>query len=164
MSTVTFQKLVVHLEKVKSIYETLHLSRKEISEIEIAIETFKKYGEISIDALVTEQQKTGKQATKKGKMSFSNTVDLLFQKKYGELSGTKLTYTELQTPQQVVDYIERSSKTTVMKDSTALDLKLLYCMLTGENLELKGTKNAVYESIKSTIRAKKRGKAFLEYV
>ncbi|MEK5443505.1 MULTISPECIES: hypothetical protein [unclassified Fredinandcohnia] len=162
MSTITYQRVADHLEKLKTIYETLQIPKKEIKEVEKIIELFHGYGDISVE------EKTGKaniekKSNKTTKPSFSDIVDSLFEEKYSGLVGTKLHFTKLNTVEQIITYIDATAKTKVMKEATALDLKLLYCLLTEEKQEIKGTKNEVYEAIKRDIRTKRRGKAFLEY-
>jgi hypothetical protein len=162
MTTITYQKVADHLEKLKTIYETLQLPKKEVKEIEKAIEIFDRLGDVTLEDEIVKGN-TEKRSSKKNKPSFSEMIDSLFQEKYGELVGTKLNYTEFRTPVEIVAFIDNASKTKVMKDTTALDLKLLYCLLTEQKQEVKGTKQEVYEAIKRDIRAKKRGKAFLEF-
>ncbi|MEH7386829.1 hypothetical protein V7147_15670 [Bacillus sp. JJ1521] len=159
MSTLTYQKVAVHLEKLKEIYETLQLPKKELREIERAIEIFKQNGDVVVGAALV----TKSVSNKKTKQSFSEIVDSLFQGNYHDLEGTKLRYHELNSAEQVITYIDFTAKTKILKESSALDLKLLYCLLTEDKQELKGTKNEVYEAIKRNVRAKKRGKAFLEF-
>mgnify|MGYP007126067947 CR=1 FL=1 len=162
MSKITYQKVAYHLEKLKTIYETLQLPKKDIKEIENSIEMFHRFGDVMIEEVVG-RVNTEKSSSKKKKPSFSVMVDSLFQEKYSGLVGTKLNYREFRTPVEIITYIDNTPKTKEMKDTTALDLKLLYCLLTEQKRELKGNKNEVYEAIKRDIRAKKRGKAFLEY-
>ncbi|MFN7253183.1 MAG: hypothetical protein ACK4M9_20780 [Anaerobacillus sp.] len=49
-------------------------------------------------------------------------------------------------------------------EATAIDLKLLYSLLTGDEKEIKGTKNDIYEAIFRNIRARRRGEAFMKTV
>lgn len=163
MSTLTYQKVAVHLEKMKSIYETLQLPKKDLKEIEKAIEIFQRHGDISVEEIMGTKNNAETRSNSKTKPSFSNIVDSLFQGNYRGLAGTKLNYMEFQSVEKIIGYIDATSKTKVMKDASAIDLKLLYCLLTEDNQEIKGTKNEVYEAIKRNIRAKKRGKAFLEF-
>lgn len=162
MTTITYQKVADHLEKLKTIYETLQLPKKDVKEIEKAIEIFHRFGDVKVEE-ASVKANTEERTSKKNKPSFSEMVDSLFQEKYGGLVGTKLNYTEFRTPVEIIAFIDNTSKTKVMKDTTALDLRLLYCLLTEQKQEVKGTKQEVYEAIKRDIRAKKRGKAFLEY-
>ncbi len=162
MSTLTYQKVADYLEKLKTIYETLQIPKKEIKEVEKIIELFHGYGDILVEEK-TGKAKIEKKSNKTTKPSFSDIVDSLFEKKYSGLVGTKLHFTKLNTAEQIITYIDATAKTKVMKEATALDLKLLYCLLTEEKQEIKGTKNEVYEAIKRDIRTKRRGKAFLEY-
>ncbi|WP_010283179.1 hypothetical protein [Bacillus timonensis] len=162
MSKVTYQNVASYLEKLKTIYETLGLPKKEIKEIEKVIEIFQSYGDVLVEEMGIKTS-TEKRSSKRAKPSFSNLVDSLFLGNYSELEGTKLNYTKLTTVEKIIGYIEDASKTKVMKDASALDLKLLYCLLTEDKQEIKGTKNEIYEAIKRNIRAKKRGKAFLEF-
>ncbi|MEH7225947.1 hypothetical protein V7112_19215 [Bacillus sp. JJ1566] len=162
MSILTYQKVAVHLEKLKTIYETLQLPKKEIMEIEKTIEIFHRYGDVLVEETGTTAN-TEKQSNKKPKPTFSEIVVSLFQENYDGLVGTKLNYAEFRTVDKIIAYIDDTSRTKVMKDASAIDLKLLYCLLTKDKHELKGTKNEVYEAIRRDIRAKKRGKAFLEF-
>lgn len=162
MSTLTYQKVAVHLEKLKTIYETLQLPKKEVKEIEKAIEIFQNNGDVPVEEIGTKTS-TEKRSNKKTKPSFSDLVEFLFQENYSGLVGTKLNYEEFKTAGKIISYIEDTSKSKVMKDASVIDLKLLYCLLTEDKHEIKGTKNEIYEAIKRNIRAKKRGKAFLEF-
>lgn len=164
MATVTYKKLASHLEKTKAIYETLQVSKKEIKEVEQAIEIFTVYGDVEIISARLQAANEKKTSSKNRKVSFSESVDLLSQKRYKELVGTKFYYEDLYTSDQIQTYIDTHTKSKIMKETTVLDLKLLYCLLTGEKGEIKGTKNEVYEALKSHIRARKRGKAFSELI
>ncbi|MFS0861905.1 hypothetical protein [Fredinandcohnia sp. 179-A 10B2 NHS] len=164
MATVTYKKLASHLEKTKAIYETLQLSKKEIKEVEQAIEIFIGYGDVEIVSPKFQAANAKKTSSKNRKVSFSESVDLLFQKRYKELVGTKISFEDLHTSEQIQTYIDTTTRSKIMKETTVMDLKLLYCLLTGEKVDIKGTKNEVYEVLKSHIRARKRGKAFSELI
>ncbi|MEH7238789.1 hypothetical protein [Bacillus sp. JJ1562] len=162
MSTLTYKKVAVHLEKLKTIYETLQLPRKDLIEIDKAIDIFHLHGDVSIEEIGIKTM-SEKPSNNKSKPKFSDIVDSLFQENYSGLVGTKLNFAEFRSGEMIIAYIDDTSKTKVMKDASAIDLKLLYCLLTEDKLELKGTKDEVYEAIKRDIRAKKRGKAFLDF-
>ncbi|MCC3358582.1 hypothetical protein [Bacillus sp. REN16] len=162
MRSLTYQKVACHLEKMKIIYETLQLPKKDVKEIENAIEIFNRHGDIPIEEKGI-KTRPEKRSNNKTKPTFSEIVDSLFNKNYSVLAGTKLNYAEFRSVEKIIHYMDNTSKTKVMKDAAAIDLKLLYCLLTEDKQELKGTKNEIYEAIKRDIRTKKRGKAFLEF-
>lgn len=98
------------------------------------------------------------------KRSYKDSLTLILDGNYDQLSGTKLNYSNLSNEVLIIDFIESNSKSKVIKETTALDLKLLYSLLTGDSTDIKGNKNQVYETIKRNIRARKRGEAFTKMI
>ncbi|MFC0470920.1 hypothetical protein ACFFHM_10535 [Halalkalibacter kiskunsagensis] len=117
-----------------------------------------------LDKLIKTLQETsgGKSTTppQQKKKVFSESLKILLEKNYDRLKGTKLDYYQLTNQDEVECFIETHAKTKILKDATALDLKLLYSLLTEDPNEIKGTKSDVFEAIKRNIRARKRGEAF----
>ena len=129
--------------------------------VEKIIQLFNEYGDFPIDGVQSNLHGVGKNKLKSKKASsFSVALDLLLSQKLKELTGTKIDYVEIYNSERVMEYIDFNPIAKVKRETTVLDLKLLYCLLTGERHEIKGTKDQIYEAIKGNIRAKKRGSAF----
>jgi len=96
------------------------------------------------------------------KSSFIDNYQLLIDKNFRTMTGTKINYEIFTSHEEVVNYVDKSDKIKILKEATALDLKLLYSLLTADPTEIKGTKSDVYDSIKRNIRAGRRGEAFMK--
>ncbi len=160
MGNHSFHDVVKHLTQLQLIYETLNLSKKEMKVIEEMVDVFKTYGDKDISDICIEQTHTEKMVKKSKKVSFLETLELIKQKEYEMVKGVKIRINELNTPEKIMSYIEENPPDKVLGDSTVLDLKILYAILTEENREVRGTKKVIYETIKANIRARKRGIAF----
>ncbi|MFZ3589970.1 hypothetical protein ACOI1C_11990 [Bacillus sp. DJP31] len=159
MTKVTFSDVSKYLEQLRSIYLSIDESkfRKELLELTNAIKLVN-----SLDNLNGNEPLVCKETRKKVKKvtSFEHAIGLLLEKKSIEIKGTKMNYTKISTSEEVLEFLEGFQDSEIVKKTTALDLKLLYCLLTGEQTELKGKKEDLLKSIRRNIRARKRGEAF----
>jgi hypothetical protein len=134
-----------------------------MKEIEQIIFAFKPFENIPIDELMYGTNTSSKNSTKptnKKIQSFPEAVELLFSKRYNDINGIKVNYQKMNCSKNVEAYFDETVKSKVIKETTSLDLRLLYCLLIEDKNEIKGNKNEVYEIIKNNIRARKRGEAF----
>ncbi len=136
-----------HLVKIYKAMDAKHFEN-DIANIERII------SDIGVPVKTTE-----KKAKKK---SFREIYQFLLEKEYHLLTGTKLNYQVFGVSNDIIKFIETNSKADVIKETTALDLKLLYSLLTNDPTEIKGTKSDLYEAIKRNVRAKRRGEAFVK--
>lgn len=155
MSKLLFQETINQLEKLKSIYEILQIPQQEKKKID---EIIRKLRNVKTED-ETQSKRLSKGKNKKSQ-KFSDIVELLFAKQFDHISGTKINYKKMNKPEQIVEYFDTTTKSKIFKEATALDLKLLYCLLVEEKSEIKGNKDEVYGVIKNNIRARKRGEAF----
>jgi hypothetical protein len=155
MSEITYKNVCGHLEILRRILQSVEEKklRNEMKEIDRIISVFNDYGDTPIQ--MKEPQKN-----KSKKAGFQEIAEKLFRKEYTSINGIKLDYTNLDCTEKVVALIEGLSKTKIIKSTTLIDLKLLYCLLTGEAVEIKGKKEAVFDAIKANVRARKTGAAF----
>ncbi|WP_456275104.1 hypothetical protein [Bacillus sp. AK128] len=177
MAKITFGHISSYIEKLRSIYQSIDegLFKNEIIELNKTIELLNSIqkGSLLPTDLVKEQdhQQKPKLAGKprentKEKSNiklnkFDQGLKLLSQGKYNELKGTKLNYEEITKEEDVVQFLEETTDSQVLNHATAIDLKLLYCILTGETVEIKGkNKKALLQTIKLNIHAARRGAAF----
>lgn len=152
MATVTKQEIVHYLKKLEDIYQTVDAKslKKEIDRLREMINSL-----TSVD----QDEKTTTSKGKKGN-GFRKNLRLLLDKNYTALTGTKLNYEQMGGFRDVIEFFETYREEDILKHATALDLKLLYTILTGEHRELKGKKDELIQTIKRNIRARKRGEAF----
>lgn len=158
-----FQNIITQLEKLRNIYEIVQVPKKDVREVNKIIESIQQLGMLTNAELTPTKSSSNRKNTMsphKKSQSFAEVMELLFENKYHDIGGTKIDYKKMTSPEHIVDYFEATTKSKVMKNATALDLKLLYCLLIQEKRELKGNKNEVYSVIKNNIRARKRGEAF----
>lgn len=150
-------EIVFYLTKLKNIYLSID---PKVMGMEI------RHLDRLLDELqTTEENSSHKPVSKKHtKNTFIENYKYLAKKDFKRLSGIKLNYEDFTNSEAIVTYIETKPKESVIKEATALDLKLLYSLLTGDVKELKGTKNNMYEAIYRNIRAKRRGEAFMKTV
>jgi hypothetical protein len=143
-----------YLKRLKQIYVAVDekLFRNDIVALEKIIDSIQEKPRETISNPKTQ------------KKTFSDSYHSVIQKNYQDLRGTKLNYEKFTTEDDVVCYFEQNVKTKILKNTTALDLKLLYSLLTGNPIEIKGNKNDLYEIIKRNVRARKRGEAFMKSV
>ena len=152
MNKETSKEIINYLNRLKNIY--LLIDEK------LLVKDITKLNEIMKDLeKVNEKTKTTSNQKKK---SFQDYYQLLLQRNFFALNGTKLNYQEFLCQENIVKYVENNSKTKILKDTTALDLKLLYSLLTEDPTEVKGNKSEVFDAIKRNIRARKRGEAFMK--
>lgn len=143
------QEIIFYLEKVRAMYQTIDDTtlKKDIQKIGELIAQLR--GESSTPQLV-----------KKKENSYRESLLLLLDKKYELLKGTRVNFEQVLSSEDVVAFFEFHSEKDILAHTTALDLKLLYTVLTGEHRELKGKKEELLQTIKRNIRARKRGEAF----
>lgn len=144
------QLIIKHLEKLVKIYEVLQENEQEIQEIKKIITILNK----------TEEKVMVTSMTDKKQSTITDNIQFLENKQYERLHGTKVNYEEINNTEKVMNLIQQTSKTKLLRETTAMDLKLLYFLLSGEKENFKRTKDKMYETIKTLIRAKNRGKAF----
>lgn len=146
-------EIIKYLTKLKNIYSVIdekHLT-KEIKNIQIIIQALETYTSENSSPLTKKLKKP----------SFQESYECMISRNYEKLVGTKLNYKEFSNPDDVVFFIENNEMKKVIRTTNVLDLKLLYCLLTQQFQEIKGTKQAVYDSLKRIVRARRRGEAFL---
>ncbi|WP_096199570.1 hypothetical protein [Bacillus sp. FJAT-45350] len=142
------QEIVDYLNRLKNIYQTINKPSlsKDIKRIEKLID--------SLDASKEKSVKNFQKPT------FKENYESLINKKYVDMTGVKLDYKNFNSVEAVIEFIKDVSQSKLLRETTAVDLKLLYCILTNSSTEMKGTKNEIYEAIKRNVRARKRGEAF----
>lgn len=147
-------EIIEYLTRLKSIYLVIdeNMFRKDVAKLEKIIDSFKETSEKI------------KFKPKSPKASFNEIYQLLLERNFKALSGTKLNYEELTTRDHIESYCEKNSKSKILKETTALDLKLLYSLLAEDPNEIKGNKNEVLDAIKRNVRARKRGEAFKQTI
>ncbi|QOY35184.1 hypothetical protein AWH56_021165 [Anaerobacillus isosaccharinicus] len=150
-------EIVIYLTKLKKIYLSIDpkVMGKEIVKLDRLLNELKNPVEISSPKPVSKKQT---------KNTFMENYQILLKKDYKNLTGIKLNYESFTNSENIVAYIETKPKESVIKEATALDLKLLYSLLTGDEKEIKGKKNDLYEAIYRNIRARRRGEAFMKTV
>lgn len=158
MKNLTYNDINNHLQSLQTIYQTLGVTKQKMRELEHAIHVFNEYGDTPLLGMKSNSKVVSNKSKKR--MSFDESLQMINQKRYQDLEGTKMNYEDMNTSQQIIEYIDQTTKAKVLRETTALDLKLLYSILTGKAEEIKGTKSTVYDDIKGYIRAKKRGVAF----
>jgi hypothetical protein len=177
MAKITFQQISGHLEKLRNIYKTINEDKfkQDIKELDQAIELYSslQYGAtIPIDPISSEKTEEPPKKQRKinhnhpgQKNKFEHAIQLLSEQKYNELTGTKLNYQAITNEEDAIQLLNELTDSQVLKHTTALDLKLLYCILTGESKELKAKKKEeILNTIKQNIRATKRGEAFTKTI
>ncbi|RXI96476.1 hypothetical protein DS745_22460 [Anaerobacillus alkaliphilus] len=144
------EEVVYYLHQLKNLYSALDTKEfdKDIAKIDQIISTF--------------EVPSKKIEPKSKKRNFTEMYQLLLAKNFHLLTGTKLNYQVFPNGDDIVHFIEKNSKADVIKETTALDLKLLYSLLTEDPNEIKGTKSHIYEAIKRNVRAGRRGEAFIK--
>jgi hypothetical protein len=170
MDQVTFGDIADYLERLKTIYLSIGESKfkKELVDLNEAIEIVRSLQHSTTvpiqQSLPTSETSSSKKKTRKPN-SFEQSLVLLFEKKYDELKGTKINYKQVNTSVDVIEFLEIHTDSQILKNTTALDLKLLYCIMTEAKTELKDkNKEGLLKSIKRNIRAGKRGEAFVKTV
>ena len=143
--------IVDYLNRLRNIYLAVDdiVLKQDITKIDHLIKTLEESKETT----------TSSQQQKK-KKSFSELFNLIAEKKFEELNGVRVDYKNLKNKEEVEHFIEALPKNKILKETTALDLKLLYSLLTGDSSEIKGTKTVIFDAIQRNIRARKRGEAF----
>ena len=156
MSELTYKKVSSYLEHLQLIYKATSIQKfkKELKELDQIIEVLAPLK----DTLLL-QESSSKDSLSKKKLSFPEIAELLLRKKF-PTSGTKLDFSLFSSREKAAEWVENEPKAKLLKNTTLLDLKLLYCLLTGQVIELKGKKEEVYEAIKTHTRAKRTGEAF----
>ncbi|WP_216828563.1 hypothetical protein [Alkalihalobacterium elongatum] len=157
-----FKQAITHLEKLKTIYETVNASKKDIGNIETVICKFKQL-QRKPSKPINEGSNEGEQAPQKTKAkahSFVAALNEIKSSNYPNLKGTKLDHKIYKNPATIIDYWTTHSKEKILKETTALDLKILYYGLTNDEHEPKGTKSKLFDMISTNIRARKGGIAF----
>ncbi|WP_102348606.1 hypothetical protein [Bacillus sp. Marseille-P3661] len=159
MTQLTFNNVVSNLQKYQSILTIINGKKlkSETNDIDRMISILKSYGDLPID---TFNHNESPLLVVDKKQSFQEIVELIFNKNFQGIDGIKLNYENFSDIEQIHSYFDQKPKPTIMRETTLLDLKLIYCILTNDKTERKGKKSDVYEAIKSNIRARKRGKAF----
>ena len=146
-------EIIQYLTRLKKIYETIDQKplKKEITNLE------------KIIASLQENENTTEPKVKAAKKnSFKENYQLLNDKNLAAMTGTKLDYTGFSCNDDVVNFIEKNDQAKLLRKTTALDMKLLYSLLTDNPTEIKGTKNDIYEAMKRNVRARKRGESFMK--
>jgi hypothetical protein len=156
MAQINNEVIALYLEKLRRIYLSIDDTRLKkdvdlISEIITSLTSVKSNSE-------------PRKKKKKTEGQFEKSLAQLSIKNFDALKGTKINYCEVTTSQDVIDFLESHTDSSVLKHTTALDLKLLYYILTNEKIELKGKKEDLLKSIKRNIRARRRGEAFTKTV
>ncbi|MFZ3588862.1 hypothetical protein ACOI1C_06165 [Bacillus sp. DJP31] len=133
--------------------------KKDIRTLDILIH------QVHINNSATGQVKTKtKGQVEKKANPLQHSLNLLVDKDFDALKGTRINYREVTNSEDVIEFLETHSDTAVLKYTTVLDLKLLFYILTGERMELKGKKEDMLLDIKRNIRARKRGEAFTKTI
>ena len=146
-------EIIQYLTRLKKIYETIDQKplKKEITNLEKIIAS-----------LLENENSTEPKVKAAKKNSFKENYQLIKDKNLAAMTGTKLDYTCFSCNDDVVNFIEKNDQAKLLRKTTALDLKLLYSLLTDNPTEIKGTKNDIYEAMKRNVRARKRGEAFMK--
>lgn len=145
------QEVAEYLIRLKNIYVSINgkVLAKDITKIEKLINLIQ-------DNYVESAPKT------RTKKFFKDQYKSLLEKDYSAMTGTKINYELFDSQDDVVNYVDKNAKNKIFREATALDLKLLYSLLTADPTEIKGTKNDVYDAIKRNVRARRRGEAFMK--
>jgi hypothetical protein len=172
MDQVTTDVIATYLEKLKTIYLSIDKSKfkKELLELDEAIERVRSMPhsttgptQQNLPAAATSSSSSKKKTRKPN--AFDHNLILLQEEKYDELKGTKINYKEVTTSVDVIEFLQVHTDAQILKNTTALDLKLLYCIMIDEETELKDkNKEGLLKSIKRNIRAGKRGEAFVKTI
>jgi hypothetical protein len=156
MSELTYKKVSSYLEHLQLIYKAASIQKfkKELKELDQIIEVLAPLKDTFLL-----QEPSSKDLISKKKAVFPEIAELLLRKEF-PISGTKLDFSLFSNREKAAEWVENEPKAKLLKNTTLLDLKLLYCLLTGHIIELKGKKEEVYEAIKTHTRAKRTGEAF----
>ena len=154
MSTSLNKQVIDYLTKLQDVYKSLNstLLATDIKQIEAIISDLQAINHTESKVIIRKQTK---------KPTFAENHTLHIEQQYEALRGVKLDYANFLSEDDVVSFIENTTRTKALRETTALDLKMLYSILTKDPNEIKGTKQQMYEAISRNIRAKKRGKAFM---
>ncbi|MBM6619641.1 hypothetical protein [Bacillus suaedaesalsae] len=152
MAQVGKNEIIHYLEKLKSMYVAIdeNALRKDIRKIEEIIRSL--HGKVESNPI--------KKQVRKKENTFRESLALLNERKYNDLKGTKVNFEHVRSSEDVITFFEIHSETHILSHTTALDLKLIYTILTGEHREIKGKKEELLQTVKRNIRARKRGEAF----
>lgn len=173
MSNILIEDIIDKLLKLKLVMNTLDKvkMRDDIKDIDKIIENLKKesfklngYVEAKDKESITKNRHTHDKGKKSPKTSFNDAVLLLAEQKFDEIKGIKLNYNEFIRDSYIIEYFCNTEKKNILKAVTVLDLKLIYCILTDSDKEIKGKKDDLFEVIINNIKAKKRGNAFKNYI
>ncbi|MBM7662125.1 hypothetical protein JOC85_002932 [Bacillus mesophilus] len=178
MAKITFEQISSYLEKLRDIYISIDEGKfnKDLKELNQAISLLNSIQNGTIDPLGSTETKgkTHKEEIDKNLMiskptmklnKFEEAVHLLAQEKYEDLKGTKLNYREITNESDVIQLVEELTDSQVLRHTTTLDLKLLYCILTQDKKEIKAKKKEdLLQTIKQNIRAVRRGEAFTQTI
>ncbi|NHM32829.1 hypothetical protein [Neobacillus terrae] len=156
MNELTYKKVSSYLEHLQLIYKAASIQKfkKELKELDQIIEVLKPLKDTFLM-----QEPSSKNLMKKNKAAFPDIAELFLRKEF-PINGTKLDFSLFNSKEKAAEWFESEPKTKLLKNTTLLDLKLLYCLLTGQIIELKGKKEEAYEAIKTHTRAKRTGEAF----
>lgn len=168
MSSILVQDIINNLVKLENIMSELDKEKmsNDIKSIDKMIKSLSKYSNVSIKEIekaLTANMHSEDIKENKKKGSFKDNLKLLEEKRFMDIQGIKLNYENFKNNIDVVNYFDKYKKEDILKTTTVLDLKLLYCILTGRSEEIKGKKESIYEDIKNNIKAKKRGEAFKRF-
>ncbi|KAA0549886.1 hypothetical protein FZW96_00620 [Bacillus sp. BGMRC 2118] len=152
MDKVENKKIIHYLMKLKQLYGAIDeiTLRKDIQQIEEII--------LTLQGIAKEAHPTKTKRNKEN--TFSKTLVLLNEKNFHQLKGTKINFKHVASKEDVITFFEIHSDEHILRHTTALDLKLVYTILTEEVRELKGKKEELLQTIKRNIYARKRGEAF----
>ncbi|WP_246943283.1 hypothetical protein [Bacillus pinisoli] len=175
MAKITFGQISKYLETLRTIYSTIDEGKlkKELNELNQVIDLLNSLDKgtvlpLEIQNKHTTQYEVSEKAknTNKGLSSKNSvlhkTYTLFCEQKFDQLKGTKLNYEAITTEHDVIQFLNEYLDAQVLKHTTALDLKLLYCIISGEFKEISGKKQDLLHTIKQHIRAAKRGEAFTQ--
>lgn len=167
MSNILIRNIIDKLLKLKVIMSTLDKDKMsdDIKSIDKIIKDINKCTfSLTKNVEKTPENVPLKEKSKKGKStSFSSALLLLGEQRFDEIKGIKLNYNSFRNDFDVIEYFYSIRKENILKDTTILDLKLLYYILTNNNEEIKGKKDDLFETIINNIKAKKRAIAFNKY-
>jgi hypothetical protein len=175
MKKICGKDIIDNLVKYKEILKVIEGNnlKEQISDIDKIINSIDSISDICLDDLQSlfkqtqheNKINTRNKSNKAGnKVSFQESINFLENKEFEKIKGIKLDYDNLYNSVDIIKFVEDKSKSMLLKSATALDLKLLYFLLTGNRKAIKKNKEELYNYITSYIKAKKQGQAFGQFV
>ncbi|WP_110113040.1 hypothetical protein [Bacillus sp. CGMCC 1.16541] len=157
-------ELAKQLTVLKDVYASVGKAKhkREVAQLAKVIEQLISAPDQPLELLLKSERMELKTTNKRSqKLTFEQNLEHLLRKQYNQLQGTKIKYEDMNTREEVLVFFEYTDA-AILKQTTMMDLKLLYSMLTGEKSELKGKKKEdLVRKIRLNIHASRRGEAFL---